>query len=169
MILAIDPGNVESAYVVMDADYKISSKGKIDNAAMLDVIRRYIPACRNVVIERIASYGMAVGRTVFETCEWVGRFTQQAEELGAKVDYVYRLDEKMTICHDQRANDATIRRALIDRFAKHDLRTGKGTKANPDYFYGFAKDTWAAMAVAVTYFTQRGRDWNDCGKERERA
>lgn len=165
MILAIDPGNTESAYVVLESDYTLRSKGKVSNADMLDVIRRYIPACRKVIIERIASYGMAVGRTVFETCEWVGRFTQQAEELGATVEYIYRLEEKMAICHDQKANDATIRRALIDRFAKHDFRTGRGTKNNPDYFYGFAADTWAAMAVAVTYYARK--ELYESGRGRE--
>lgn len=78
-----------------------------------------------VVIERLASYGMPVGRNVFETCEWVGRFTQAAQK---PVDYIYRQDEKLHLCHDSRAKDANIRRALIDRFATHDLKKREGDK-----------------------------------------
>lgn len=151
MLIAIDPGNVESAFVRIDDQYKLYEHEKIRNEELVNRIYGYSRICDQVVIERIASYGMAVGRSVFETCEWIGRFTQMAVEHSLPVDYVFRIDEKMAICRDARAGDANIRRALIDRFARHDLRTGKGTKKNPDYFYGFAKDEWAAMAVAVTF------------------
>lgn len=155
MLIAIDPGNVESAFVRIDDQYKLYEHEKIRNEELVNRIYGYSRICDQVVIERIASYGMAVGRSVFETCEWIGRFTQMAVEHSLTVDYVFRIDEKMAICRDARAGDANIRRALIDRFARHDLRTGKGTKKNPDYFYGFAKDEWAAMAVAVTFLYRR--------------
>ena len=155
MLIAIDPGNVESAFVRIDDQYKLYEHEKIRNEELVNRIYGYCRICDQVVIERIASYGMAVGRSVFETCEWIGRFTQMAVEHSLPVDYVFRIDEKMELCRDARAGDANIRRALIDRFARHDLRTGKGTKKNPDYFYGFAKDEWAAMAVAVTFLDRR--------------
>ena len=102
-------------------------------------------------LERVASYGMPVGREVFDTCEWIGRFTQVSMDLSLPVEYIFRSEEKMAICHNPHAGDANIRRALIDRFAKHDLKNGKGTKKAPDYFYGFKADMWAAFAVAYTY------------------
>jgi hypothetical protein len=151
MIMGIDVGNIDSAYVILNDDLSIKEFGKIPNQEMLSTI--YAACCYGkvkVAIEMIASYGMSVGATIFETCLWVGRFTQVASDYG-EVTYIYRKDEKMNLCYTMKAKDTNIRTALIDRFAKHDLKNGKGTKKNPDVFYGFYKDCWAAMAVAVTY------------------
>lgn len=146
-ILAIDPGDKQSAYCFIDSeDLRPLRFGKEQNAVVLLILQ--LEKYDLVVIERLASYGMPVGRNVFETCEWVGRFTQAAQK---PVGYIYRQDEKLHLCHDSRAKDANIRRALIDRFATHDLKNGKGTKKNPDWFYGFSADVWAAYAVGITY------------------
>ena len=146
-ILAIDPGDKQSAYCFIDSeDLRPLRFAKAENAEVLLVLQ--LEKYDLVVIERLASYGMPVGRNVFETCGRVGRFTQAAQK---PVDYIYRQDEKLHLCHDSRAKDANIRRALIDRFATHDLKNGKGTKKNPDWFYGFSADVWAAYAVGITY------------------
>lgn len=150
-ILAIDPGDKQSAYCFVDSeDLRPLQFDKVENTAVLFVLQ--VETYDLVVIERLASYGMPVGRNVFETCEWVGRFTQAAQK---PVGYIYRQDEKLHLCHDSRAKDANIRRALIDRFATHDLKNGKGTKKNPDWFYGFSADVWAAYAVALTYIERK--------------
>ena len=150
-VLAIDPGNRQSAWCMIDGEtLKPLSFGKEENQVVLDAVQQR--SYDSIVIERVASYGMAVGRDVFETCEWVGRFTQAA---SVPPDYVYRREEKLHLCGDSRAKDANIRRALIDRFAQHDLKNGKGTKKNPDWFYGFSADVWQAYAVAVTYVETR--------------
>ena len=150
-VLAIDPGNRKSAWCMIDGEtLRPLFFDKEENQVVLTAVQ-HIPYDR-IVIERVASYGMAVGRDVFETCEWVGRFTQAAR---VPPDYVYRQEEKLHICGDSRAKDTNIRRALIDRFAQHDLKNGKGTKKNPDWFYGFSADVWQAYAVAVTYVETR--------------
>lgn len=150
-VLAIDPGNRQSAWCMIDGEtLKPLSFGKEENQVVLDAVQQR--SYDSIVIERVASYGMAVGRDVFETCEWVGRFTQAAR---VPPDYVYRQEEKLHICGDSRAKDTNIRRALIDRFAQHDIKNGKGTKKNPDWFYGFSADVWQAYAVAVTYVETR--------------
>ena len=150
-VLSIDPGNRQSAWCMIDGEtLKPLSFGKEGNQVVLDAVQQR--SYDSIVIERVASYGMAVGRDVFETCEWVGRFTQAAR---VPPDYVYRQEEKLHICGDSRAKDTNIRRALIDRFAQHDIKNGKGTKKNPDWFYGFSADVWQAYAVAVTYVETR--------------
>lgn len=147
-ILSIDPGNIESAYVVLDKKtLKIIDFSKVANDYLVDQLEcdffdRF--SIDHVAIEMIASYGMAVGATVFETCVWVGRFAQAASKY-TDVQYIYRKDEKMNLCHTMKAKDSNIRQALIDRFGV------VGTKKNPGWFYGVSKDVWAAIAVGVTY------------------
>lgn len=157
MILALDPGTRESAFVLMEETTCRPEDFALDDNRLIlrrmeELTRRPL---RAVIIERVASYGMPVGQDVFLTCEWIGRFAQQAENAGLTVHYVYRQEEKLAICHDSRANDAAIRRALIDRFAAHDRRRGTGTKKNPDWFYGFRADIWQAYAVGVTWICQQ--------------
>lgn len=152
-ILAIDPGNIESGYVLLWHDgqeiKEILLAGKVPNGKILEIIER---ECNyDLAVEMIASYGMPVGKEVFDTCTWIGRFEQVAGA-DTPIKRIYREDEKINLCGTKRAKDANIRQALIDRFARFDFKNGKGKKDNQDFFYGFKADMWAAMAVAVTYF-----------------
>lgn len=158
MIFAIDPGNVESAYCLISPDdMRPIMFAKVKNPAIMDCISANKKHIHAAAIEMIASYGMPVGREVFETCVWIGRFARELELAKIPVHFIYRKDEKMELCYNPTASDANIRRALIDRFASHDLKSGKGTKKNPDWFYGFFSDVWAAYAVGVTYLEQQKR------------
>lgn len=149
-VLAIDPGPLESAYVRWNvSEERIEDMGLIPNHKMFAVIRENRDAC--VAIEMIASYGMAVGTTVFETCVWIGQFMREARKAPVvRVDRVFRRECKTTLCHNSRAKDSNIRQALIDRYGL------PGKKATPGKLYGVKKDIWAALAVAVTY-TERER------------
>ena len=154
-LLAIDPGNTYSAYCLMKSDYTLLDKGKVLNADLLDYIAEHGSGVDIIVIEMIASYGMIVGEEVFETCVMIGRIEQLADMLHIPHTRVLRRDEKLYICYDSKAKDANIRHALIERFAQHDKQRGTGTKKNPDYFYGFAKDMWSAFAVGTVYLDKR--------------
>ena len=146
MILAIDPGSTESGYVVLDEELRPIEFGKIDNERLLDkIIAREFINCEHTAMEMIASYGMAVGATVFDTCVWIGRFRQALTKDLNSFSYIYRKDEKMNLCHTMKAKDTNIRTALIDRFGV------VGVKKSPGWFYGVSKDVWAAVAVGVTY------------------
>lgn len=163
MVLAYDPGNEYTAYCLIDDDRRPIEFGKVENEEALRYLYERFgetPSVmlKAVVIEMVASYGMAVGKSVFDTCVMIGRLTEAARIVGVPADYIYRMEEKVTICHDSKAKDANIRQALIDRFAQHDLKNGKGTKKNPDWFYGFAKDEWAAYAVGTTWLDKKEKE-----------
>ena len=60
LILAIDPGDVQSAYSVIDYDYKIYDKGLISNEELLSNIKTGVINFDILAIEMVASYGMPV-------------------------------------------------------------------------------------------------------------
>lgn len=148
MILAIDPGNIESAYCVIDKNnYKPVEFGKIDNNQLIELINtRFSKGIESLAIEMVASYGMPVGKEVFETCVWIGRFIQEfINYVSPKYSYIYRKEEKINLCGSMKAKVSNIRQALIDRFGE------VGTKKNKGWFYGFKADIWSAYAVGITY------------------
>lgn len=156
-ILAIDPGTTESGWVVY-AHSEVMASGVMPNEEMLAYVKREhfrINGYR-MAVEMIASYGMAVGREVFETCVWIGRF-QQAWHAPEAVELVYRRDVKLHLCGTSKAKDPNIRQALLDLFP----RTGGGktpqigTKAQPGPLFGVSSHAWAALGVAVTAASQK--------------
>ena len=160
-ILALDPGDMESAYTVIDVQtFQTLEKGKISNIVLLskipDILKEY--GIKFVAIEMIKSYGMGVGDHIFETCVWIGRFLEHVVMRDFQAERIARMEEKMHICKMPQARDSNIRRALIDRFARHDKRSGKGTIKNPDFFYGFVDDMWAAYAVGLTFIETKLKD-----------
>lgn len=174
-ILGLDPGNTHTGWALIEDDGTIVDFDKTDNDHLLDRLwhgmlpagRRGTPSMRGdswgeeiprtAVIEMVASYGMAVGASVFETCVWIGRFQEAIAASGYDPELVYRKDVKLHHCGVTKAKDANIRQALVDRFGEGATNGGKGTKANPGFFYGMAADAWAAFALA-TYVADRDRN-----------
>lgn len=150
-LFAIDPGTEISGWCVFDGEV-VAASGVMTNEEMLAYIQRGHFAINGygLAIEMIASYGMPVGREVFETCLWIGRFVQAWHRPDA-VQLIYRRDVKLHLCGTAKAKDANIRQALLDRFP----RTGGGktpqvgTKSAPGPLYGVSTHAWAALAVAV--------------------
>lgn len=158
-LLSIDPANVHSAFCVIRlSDMFPVEKGKVLNDELWDSLPFLFKTYNitDVAIEYIQNFGMAVGSTVFDTVFFIGRLWERISSLkdeDANIAKVYRHDEKMVICGSAKAKDGNIRQALVDRFAKHSM-SGKGTRKQPDWFYGFAADMWQAYAVGVTYVTK---------------
>lgn len=145
--IAIDPGPNVSAWLVWQKDRP--ARFGIENNET--VLRRIDEFEMPLAIEMVASYGMPVGKDVFETVVWIGRFIQRC-----KFDHrqIYRKDVKMHLCQSMRAKDGNIRQALLDRFPPSG--GGKtpqvGTKAQPGPLYGIKSHLWAALAVAVYHW-----------------
>lgn len=153
LILAIDPGTTESGWVLFDGE-RVQDCGVLPNADMLRAIEAGIGILampERIAIEMVASYGMPVGREVFETCVWIGRF-QQAWHSPDDVLLVYRKDVKLHLCGTTKAKDPNVRQAIIDLFPP----TGGGavrqigTKAAPGPLYGVSSHAWPALGVALT-------------------
>lgn len=164
VILAIDPGPTQSALCVFNG-MSVHTR-TLPNAKLRELLP-FIPADL-LVVEMIASYGMPVGCEVFETCVWIGRFL---ERWGGRCERLTRKEAVMHLCHSPRGNDASIRRALMDRFggdasvrkAKRCDRKrhngaccdGNGLARPAGLLAEVTGDGWAALAVAVTAWDQR--------------
>jgi hypothetical protein len=146
-VLAIDPGPVQSAWVVYAHGQPIGSRGIEDNATVLRMVRAHHGTLTHLAVEMVESFGMAVGKEVFETVFWIGRFVEawllSADE--ETVTRIYRKEVKLHLCQSMRAKDPNVRQALLDRLGP------AGTKRSPGPTYGVSKDLWSALAVAVTF------------------
>ena len=140
IVIGIDPGPEQSAFVMFDGG-SVLDRGILENAelALHPLWKQPLIFC-----EMIASYGMAVGASVFNTCVWIGRFIEYGrQEGGHDLTRVFRKDVKLHLCQSPRAKDANVRQALIDRLGP------QGTKKNQGPTYGVRSHEWAALAVAV--------------------
>lgn len=148
-LLALDPGNVESGYAVIDENYKPIQFGKISNEEAEYLLVTQARTFDQIVIENLAFYGMPVGRSVLDTAIWIGRFTEICVLQANHPEYVLRKQYVAELTGSAKAKDANVIQYLIDRFAPNDPNRGKGTKKNPGWFYGFKADVWQAYALAI--------------------
>lgn len=157
-LLAIDPGTVASGWVVMDRKTRRPlSFGKDQNEDLVQAIIAEQIWAPELVVEMLTSYGAPVGRETLETCVWVGRFLQAATMKNVNALTMNRFDVKLELIGSPRTNDSMIRAYLVDRFAYGVPNLGKGTKAEPGWFYGFKADIWQAYALGVAWIDRGER------------
>jgi hypothetical protein len=158
-ILAIDPGNKQSAYCFYDPDTRtLSGCGIVLNDDMLGIIMAAAANGNDLAIEKIAAMGMAVGAEVFDTCEWIGRFVERYATYSGSgtqnIHMVKRAEEKIHLCGSMRAKDPNIRQAILDRYGGREAAMGhkasKKRPAAPGPLAGVKDDIWSALAVAIT-------------------
>lgn len=152
-VLGIDPGCFQSAWVLFDGErvqaHFIESNEAVRDA-LLDGSHSYMADA--LVIEQIASYGMPVGREVFDTVFWAGRFYEAARQYASQktIALMPRREVKLHLCQSARAKDAHVRQALLDRFGGE--KVAKGNKASPGPLHGLRKDEWQALALGVVWW-----------------
>lgn len=138
-VLALDPGTHQTGYVVFDGR-NVKQFGIEPNETILRWLKSDLfPAHDQVAIEMVACYGMAVGKEVFETCVWIGRFIERCE---STVRLVYRNQVKVHVCGSTKAKDTNVRQALIDKYGPI------GKKKCPGPLYGMTSHVFAALGVA---------------------
>lgn len=153
-ILCVDPGTRVSGAVVFHPHEMCVSRifPEAPNSQLLAYIEEAAPQLDMMLFEMVASYGMPVGRDVFETVRWAGNFEHAFGRDRTRA--VYRRDVKLALCNTSRAKDAHVRQALIDRFPS--TGGGKnpavGIKARKGPLYGLTKHAVSALAVGVAWW-----------------
>ena len=194
-VVAVDPGTHKSGLVVLDLDIPSgpvvhhSTPANDDLLALLASRSLYdtgdLTGNHVLVLEMIASQGMAVGAETFETCVWIGRFM---EAWGGPAHRVLRGEVKIHLCGSMRAKDPNIRAALLDRYGgesaalarprkcepcrgRGEIRVGRGKERIATGcascrgsgkvgafgpLHGIASHEWAALAVGLTWAETKG-------------
>lgn len=142
IIYAIDPGTTQSGWVLYKSGPPpiIMDSGVADNHDLIVWLRAQ--RADVLSIEWIEAMGMPVGREVFETVRWIGRFAQAWREPEA-VRFVTRREVKLHLCGNMRAKDGNVRLSLIDLLGPPGIKSRQGAT------YGVTSHAWSALAVAV--------------------
>jgi len=161
-ILAIDPGNIESGWVVFStgmrrvsgSNFDIIGSGKCKNVDLIYDIGYEFPGYDILVMEEMVAYGKC-GREVTDTAFWAGRLCQ-----ASTVDF--RLVSRSKVRgHFEARTDKDIIERLIERFCP-ELYAKFGSKelsrpklinaAREEYFKTFKEDVWQAFALGVCWY-----------------
>lgn len=175
-VLALDPGTAITAWLIYDSTPPHTEVGRpvafgmTANAKLAGALRdrhqilsdrgpgssekqiRVTPHRFDLMVfEEMKSFGLPVGREVFITIEWYGRFIEAfANGDTTNVHRVTRHDVKQHLCGTHLAKDPNVRQALIDMFGETKAEA-IGTKGDPGPLHGVTKDVWSALGVAVTF------------------
>lgn len=143
IILAIDPGTTESAWVLMEGPVVLEFAHET-NDEVLCLIQQ---SNYWLVIEDVRCYGMPIGQETLDTKEWIGIFRHANNMQAVKIP---RLTVRTTLCKTTKAGDSNVRQALIDIYGGSSA-IAIGNKVKPGPLYGIKKHIWSALAVGVTY------------------
>jgi hypothetical protein len=158
LVFAIDPGYEESGWVTYAAGKRLLDQCGMDaNETLLSLIRSFkafVSKDVQVVIEMVESFGMPVGKEVFHTVLWIGRFIEAWNAAPGPQTrqpvLLTRRQVKLEICHSARATDANIRQAIVDVFGPT-AEKAIGVKKAPGPLYALKGHAWQALALAICW------------------
>jgi hypothetical protein len=142
MILAIDPGPTESAYLKM-RDGKIIDFAKVENLLLLDLINADKGFISHIVCEEIRCFMMRVGSPVFDTARWSGRYEQLSHQYSIPFYFVGWKEVSYYWCGSRQAKDPDLRAALISFYGQPGIKKSPGPTYNIKNY-----DVWSALAIA---------------------
>ena len=150
-VVGVDPGPVESAYLVLERGSRCLLHGIEPNDRVLELLSEYpLKNESHLSLEMISSYGMPVGWETYETVYWIGRFAQ-AWGNDSTMARIYRVQARSHLCGSGKAGDPEVWRAILDRFGPSKA-LAVGTKKAPGPLYGVTSHKRSALAVALVYW-----------------
>lgn len=136
MIIAVDPGCVQSAYLILHGKNIVSSS-KLVNFELRRLLT-HMDGYRVLAIEGMQSYGLPVGREVLDTVVWIGRFIEAST--APNIWPVFRPAVRAYFLgvtkKGVKSGDAAIRKAMLARYGA-------------EHTHGLHSDQWSALALAT--------------------
>lgn len=126
-VLSVDPGSEKSGWCLLDDgvpqvwgwDANDDLRQDFHKAGGMDIRYGFPPD--HLAIEYIYLRGMKVYQQTIDTVLWAGRLI---EAWNGPFTLIDRKDEKMMLCGNMKADDTSIRIAIIDRFGGPDKAIG---------------------------------------------
>ncbi len=156
VVLAIDPDPQGGSWVLCDECGEVRAHERNCPMGHLKQAINGVDetTTQQVVVEDVVSYGMPVGREVFDTVKNIGEIRGVCRQRSVPFDLLSRVQVKTALCRSARAKDANVRAALVDLYGGS-RKEAVGTKASPGPLYGLVADEWAALALALVWLSRQ--------------
>jgi len=156
-IIGVDPGPEETAFAIVSSGYELVMADRIGNDAFIRALKA--APLSHVAVESIQSYGMPVGRSVFDTCYMIGRVIQVCKDREVPFTLYPRPEYVRNLCGGSTTKDSVLRQALRLRFGED------AKKGDPLYCLRGGSDKRSAFAVAVYHLDKTGFVYEACRKQ----
>ena len=162
IIFAVDPGSEKSGWVTFNTDtHEVSDFGTTENGKLEGFIDcGGYSDCDIFAYEMIGHYGkgMPAGKSVFETCIWIGHF-EKAWNNKCTTYRILNNQIRVALCGTVRAKEKNIHLAAKETFEPYGGGKDpyKGIKSQPGPLFGMTGHEFSALAVALAWEIMHGK------------